>query len=276
MAITALGELSFLTRVEAWECDHNQHWNVRQYMRCFQQASYVVADMCGRPETDAGVYSQHTRYHRELLQTSPVEVRSAELADGEFAGAIVHILSSNGRLSATALDMPRHIDSGLPKVSEAEVALALPRSIAGGQHSAEPEPVAATAKVIEHGIVQPREADHTGNLGIDWLMGRIAAASNELLVGHGFTPEFARQNAISRMGVETKVTRLRAIPVGTRLQGVVRIAALGRKNLLLRHRFFTPDGIDIAAADQSLITVDMKTRRSTELPLFLKELAGSL
>lgn len=273
MDIATVGVPTFFTRAEAWECDHNQHWNVRQYLRVFQQAGFVASDMSGRPAGGAG-YTQHTRYHRELLETAPVEIRSATLADGDLAGATVHLLSSNGKLSATAIEQPGHAGGALPEVASAEVALALPRGVDGAPHQPDNSPLPKDGRIIEHGLVQPRETDHTGALAIDWMMGRIAAASNNLLAGLGFTPEFVRESGISRMGVETKITLHAPVPVGIRLCSVVHIATTGRKNMVLKHRFFTPDKMPVAAVDQSLVTVDMKTRRATVLPDFLREAVG--
>lgn len=271
MDMSEIGVPTYYTRVEAWECDHNQHWNVRQYMRVFQQADFVAADMVGAQWVGAPV-TQHTRYHRELMQTSPVEIRSVVLEDGEFAGATVHLLISQGRLSATALSQTGQNRSGLPTVSVDKVALALPRGVKGAQHIAEIS--ARQGKIYEQGIVQPREVDHMGALGIDWLMGRIAAASNDLLAGMGFTPQFVRDNQISRMGVETKITMFTPIQVGTRLQSVVRVVHVGSKNIVLGHQFFDPENRPLAQVDQSLLAVDMKTRRATELPSFLNGVAG--
>ena len=242
--IATLGVPTFHTRVEAWECDHNQHWNVRQYMRVFQMAGHVARDMAG--VAPAMPFSQLTRFHRELVQTSPVEIRSAILADGAHAGALVHLLSSEGRLAATALEGPALRACDLPRVSADQVGPALPRGLQGGAH-VRCDPVATgDFKVIEHGLVQPREADHTGALTVDFLMGRIAAATNARLSQLGFTPEFVRSQQISRMGVEAE-----------------------GKNIVVRHSFFDTGGRARAASDQSLVTVDMTTRKACALPDFM-------
>lgn len=275
MDICAVGVPTYHTRVEAWECDHNEHWNVRHYMRCFRQAGFVVADMASAAPLAGSAVTQHTRFHRELLQTAPVEVRSAVLSDGDLAGAIVHVLSSDGRLSATALEQPGHGADALPRVRADEVALALPRGIDGQPHEALAPTIPEGTKVMEHGLVQPGELDHAGSLAFELLMGRMAAASSDLLTRLGFTPEYGRTHGLSRMGVETKVTRFGAIPAGTRLCSVVRIASVGRKNVVLRHGFFRPGGTEIVAADQSLVVTDMKTRRATEVPAFLRAAAAA-
>ncbi len=240
----------------------------------FQQAGFVASDISGRAHR-AEFYSQHTRYHRELVETSPVLIRSAVLADSSLKGATVHILSSNGKLSATAIEQPGHAGGELPEVASADVALALPRGIDGAPHEVAPIVLTKQSRVVEHGLVQPRELDHTGALAVDWLMGRIAAASNDLLSGLGFTPDFVRKSRISRMGVETKITCFNPMPAGSRLRSVVNLTHVGRKNIVLRHGFFLSDGTPTVAVDQSLVTVDMTTRRATDLPDFLREAAGN-
>lgn len=230
-----------------------------------------------RPHKLSNLFTHHSRYHSELLQTAPVEIRSAVLADGDYAGALVHILNSEGKLSATTLEHPVQADSSLPKVTASEVALALPLGISGTPHerSALGFDISGNTRIIEHGIVQPRETDHMGSLAIDWLMGRIAAASNKLLTSLGFTPEFVRNEKISRMGAETKVTYFALIPVGTRLRSIASIVSTGRKNMTLHHQLFGDDGGPLAEVDQTLVTVDMTTRRATELPDFLRMFPGN-
>ena len=268
--IVTLGVPTFHTRVEAWECDHNQHWNVRQYMRVFRLAGHVARDIAGAPT--AMPFSQLSRFHRELVQTSPVEVRSAVLSDGPLAGFLVHLLCSGGRLSATAIEGPAlAVDPscGLPFVRADQVAAALPRGLEGGAHVPRTTGLPGGFKIIEHGLVQPRELDHLGWLTVDFLMSRIAAATNDRLSQLGFTPDFVRETGISRMGVESRVSILAPIPLGTRLRSVAGVVKAEGKNIVIRHGFFRNDGAEVAASDQSLVTVDMSTRRSCPLPDFL-------
>ncbi|MEZ5649971.1 MAG: hypothetical protein R3E87_05415 [Burkholderiaceae bacterium] len=269
--ICSLGRPTFHARVEAWQCDHNDHWNVRNYMRCFDQASHVVAGIAGTALATEGGLAQHTRYHRELLLTAAVEVRSAVLADGDHAGAMVHLLSSGGRLSATALLQPGLVTDVLPRVSADAVRPALPRGVDGRPHAMAAVAAAGDAQVIEHGFVQPHELDHTGSIAIDCLMGRVAAATNFLLHGIGFDPDFMKAHGLTRMGVETKFTRFGRVPAGTRLGSQVWVASGGARYVVLRHRLFEFGGPVVAAVDQSLVIVDLATRRATDVPSILRD-----
>ena len=266
---SSFGRQTYNTRVEAWECDHNQHWNVRNYLRSFQMAGFVTADMSGAARDIQHASTLHARFHRELFQASMVKVRSARIADGEYAGAIAHVLISDGRLSATALEQSNYDACALPGVKAVDVKLALPRGVTGGPHEPDQPPVPEDAWRVELGMVQPLEVDHTGTIMTDQLMRRIATASSDLLNDLGFTPEFVETARVSRMGVEIKITRFDRIPVGTRLSGTGRIAEVNGKSVVIRHQIFRPDGTIVAAADQGLVTVDMTTRRAIEVPDFL-------
>lgn len=273
MPISQIGIPTYHTRVEAWECDHNQHWNVRNYLRVFQQATFVVADLQSTVPDLSAAITQHTRYHRELFNTSEVEVRSAVLADGPFEGALVHILSSGGKLSATALMQIDWRAENLPRVFASDVLAAMPRGIDRTQQTQRSGKPSGDMPIVEHGFIQPVEVDHTGSLTTDRLMGRIATASNRMLFAAGFTPEFTKTHGISRMGIETRITRFSPMPIGMRLCSTLRATKIERKLAVLSHSFFTPDGTEVASADQALLAVDMKTRRATDLPDFMHSLA---
>ena len=196
--ICALGLPTFHTRVEAWECDHNQHWNVRHYMRVFQLAGQVARSGAGGQ--GAAPFSQLSRYHRELVQTAPVEVRTCVLADGPMAGFLVHLLCSEAKLSATAIEGPAQA-ADVPRVTQDQVAAALPRGLDGGAHHRRADLGLAGFKVIEHGFVQPRDINHLDQLSVDMLMGRIAAATNErLAAGDPFGPRGGRFSRVGRHG----------------------------------------------------------------------------
>jgi hypothetical protein len=104
----AVGTATYHTRVERWECDYNDHWNVQFYGRSFQMAAEAIAVRAtgANPGADA-TRTRHLRFHGELTVSAPIEVRSARLADADhLEEATVHLLFSAGRIAATALDLP--------------------------------------------------------------------------------------------------------------------------------------------------------------------------
>jgi acyl-CoA thioesterase FadM len=272
MDVDGLGRVTLQARVERWQCDFNDHWNARFYVRTFQLAAEAIATRAGTVSPGARVVPiRHMRFHRELFANAPVEVRSAMVADGPHKGAAVHLLASDGRLAATALDWPAPEQANLPLARAKDLALALP--------SGSPFVTADTANAgwpspVPLGPIRPSELDHTGALLWEELIGRLALTSHRHITQLGFTPAFVGQSGINRMTAEMRVERHAEVPVGTCLQANTQLVAVGRKSFSTGHRIESDTGVLLAAIRQNLRVVDLKTRRAVELPDFLRAALG--
>jgi acyl-CoA thioesterase FadM len=268
MDVERLGRATLHSRVERWECDFNDHWNVRYYVRTFQLAAEAIATPPGGVSLGAGlVRARHLRFHRELFVNAPVEVRTALVADGPFQGAAVHLLCSEGHLAATALEHLRAGGAALPKVRARDLVLALPRAVAvtgavfvdGG----------ATTE-IALGPIRPGEIDHTGALLWEELMRRLSLVSHQHVANLGFTRDFVRQSGVNRMSAEIRVERLAEAVLGTCLRAKARLVEVGRKSFTTESRIETESGTLLASIRQTLLVVDLTTRRAVEAPDFLR------
>lgn len=269
MDVTELGLPTLATRVESWECDFNDHWNARFYARSFQLAAERVATRDGRPNPGMGLLAERTvRFHRELFAGAAVEVRSGRLAEGAHAGAVVHLLSGGGRLSATALDLPGTGGGSLPSVGAGAVRLAFPRGAAAPPDEGERSP---GAEVAETGPARPGELDHTGALCSEEIFRRAALGLHRLLDRLGFTPAFTAETGIGRMAVESRIVPLGPCRVGGFIRVTSRIAAVGRRFLSTRHRLDTDAGETVARVDHDIVAVDLRTRRAVDVPDFLRQ-----
>ena len=260
-----IGLPTLVSRVESWECDFNDHWNARFYARSFQLAAERVASLGGRANPGVALLASRViRYHRELFVGAPVAVRSARVADGAYAGAVAHLLSSGERLSATAIDLPGTGGDCLPTVAAETIRVAFPRTPAAPPHDGETE-------AAETGPVRPAELDHTGALLCEDIMRRAALGLHGLVDRLGFTPEFTRETGISRMAVESRLTPLGRCAPGDFIRVHSRIASVGTKSLTTRHRLETDGGEVIAEVEHSIVAVDLKARRAVELPALARE-----
>jgi len=274
MDVGRLGRATLHARVERWECDFNDHWNVRFYVRSFHMAAEVVATPPGVVSVGAGlVTSRYLRFHRELFVNAPVEVRSVIVADGPFQDSTVHLLCSDGRLAATAMERLPAVGATLPRANAHDLALALPRptSATGGDAAAAGLPAAATL-----GPIRPAELDHTGALLWEELMRRLSLAAHQHVTRLGFTPDFVRQSGINRMSAEMWVERHAEAVPGTCLRADSRLLAVGRKSFSTEHRIETEGGILLASIRQTLVVVDLTTRRVVETPEFLRAAIGQM
>ncbi|MDR5654861.1 thioesterase family protein [Ruixingdingia sedimenti] len=269
MSFDTFGTATLHTRVESWECDFNNHWNARYYTRSFQLAAERVATMGAGANPGMGaITSRLVRYHRELFVSAAAEVRSARIGGGGYAGAIVHLMHSEGRLAATALDLPGTGAEYLPEVTPEEARPALPRGLL--RHAAVGwDPEAPDAHTAETGPLRMAEVDHTGRLLQEDITRRSGIALHDLLSRLGYTVEFSARTGVGRMAVEHRATPAGLCPIGTPLRVRSRIASVEHKSFSARHWIETPAGEVVAVVENSLLAVDLKARRAVEVPAFL-------
>lgn len=268
-----IGLATYHTRVERWECDYNDHWNVRFYGRSFQMASETIsAHGSGRNPGAEAIRERHLRFHRELQVSAPVEVRSAVLADaGALDGVVVHLLVSAGQIAATALDFPGGGDH-LPRVAPWDVALALPRGIDGGLQAAAPK--AAPITRVGLGPIRPEDLDHLGKLRFEHLLRHSSSIQHAQFNAMGLTPKYAERARINRMGVEFHVTRGTTPPAGTVLGGETWIAGIKGKAIWSGNRIVTAEGEIVATIGICVVMVNLDTRRAVDVPEFMRQAAG--
>jgi acyl-CoA thioesterase FadM len=271
MAHSRIGIATHHTRVESWECDFNHHWNARFYWRSFQLAAEGILTSTNHDNPGAAaVLTRNVRFHRELYVGAAVEVRSARVGTGEHEGAIVHLLFSEGTIAAAALDLLQQRGLDLPQVAAEEIDLAFPRRIVGQATIWDSN--APDAKVAETGAVRPTELDHTGALLFEEIVRRTAIGLHDQLSGLGFTSEFTNKTGVSRMAVEIRVTPTGKCPPGTPLLVKSRIASVRNKSFSSIHWLESHQGNPIAMIENSLVAVDMKTRRAVLVPDFMQRL----
>lgn len=267
MDATTIGRPTLTTRVESWECDFNDHWNARFYGRSFQLAAERVATLGGRENPGMALLgSRAIRFHRELRAGTAVEVRSARVSEGDYAGAVIHLLSGGGRLSATALDLPGRGAEALPGVGPEIGRLAFPR---GAPTPAE-EDSWTGSDIAETGAARPPEFDHAGALLHEDIVRRAAFGLHAMLDRFGFTTRFEARSRIGRMVVESRVTPLGPCQPGAMIRVRSRIARVGERSFGTRHRLETDRCVPIARIEHSLVAVDLETRRAVEVPDFLR------
>lgn len=274
MAQDLLGVATYHTRVESWECDHNGHWNVRNYMGVFQKARDVAATLSGAEDAVPLGRLLHMRFHHELFEMAPVELRSARLADGDFKGATVHLLYSGDVLSATALEPHGTPNPDLPEVASDAVKRAFPRGLDPKEIGIAPGAKATPERQFQHGFVQPHELDHSGTLSAEFTMARCATASQHILHGLGFSNDYTKETGISRMSMVAKLIRHAPCGVGTQLIGRARYEMRSSKAFRLVYDMEDLEGRAIATVEQLLLTVNLNTRRIVDAPAFLREATG--
>lgn len=274
MTHTLIGLPTFHTRVERWECDYNDHWNVRFYGRSFQAASETIASHGGRPNPGGQcVSTRQLRFHNELMVSAPVEVRSARLIDaGDMTGAIAHEMWSGDKLAATALDLPGGGDH-LPTVTPDQVPMVMPRGISGPKPDTTPA-AHTTATEIALGPTRAEDLDHLGYLRFDQMLRHSSNIQHIQFNRLGLTPEFARDHRINRMGVEFRVTRGTAPAAGDCLSGKTWTSRIAGKAIWATTTIETASADLVALIEMCVVTVNLDSRKAVPVPDFMYEHAG--
>ncbi|MHA6688076.1 thioesterase family protein [Mesorhizobium sp. A556] len=274
MTTSGKPQRTYIGVVRTWECDENEHLNLGFYIRAFQDASEAFAILVsGRNPGASTAVLRHLRFHRELLVSKIYTIDSTLVLGGEYDGAIVHLLKSDGVLCATALDRPGYDITGSTPRWEQPVgmALALPRGLAATPHSSNDKksPDAAGLEA-QLGIVRPDEVDHTGQLMMHELFAFCTLSSLHMLHSIGLSSEWRATSACTHMGVEVKVTRHGDCRPGDALRSRSWISPIGSKALSLRHVVCTQTGAPVASVQQVLVVVNSTARRAVALPDFLQ------
>lgn len=268
--------------VNRWECDENDHWNIQFYVRAFEQASEIAAIKSGAGQVPAGRRRMiHVRYHREMMESQGVVTRTARIGDGPFAGAIVHVISDaeTGATSATALETPvpfaagGSIYPGLPEVSAASVADAMPRGAPAGPDAAiDGDAMLRSGVAVEShcGIVRVHETGMHREILAAAVVSRFSDGAMHVWNHAGVLPQWLRDNGHGRVAVEMKIGMLEAAREGDPLRLVSWAFDPQGKTFSLRHQMENmATGQIVATGFVRCLVLNHQSRRAVPLPDFV-------
>jgi len=276
--------------VNAWECDENDHLNVRFYLAKANQGLPFVLEAIGlapalsektglRPR----IRAQHVRFLKEARPAAPLTVCAGLAAsDGpeltlyaevrhSLSGELLSTLVTDlGFVGPDGAPRPFTPSPGAPRCTIPEERG--PRGIKRGGAPLRPD-YAAVAGMgfveIGRGAVAPWECDPAGEMELYQYVGRMSDSVVNLLAHFQTEEEMSRRSHGVEGGalVELRIAfhaPLRAGGLFTIHSGV---AAVGRKTQQFVHLFFDEVSQSCVAAAQGIaVAMDLKTRRSIELP----------
>ena len=263
--------------VNSWECDENDHINVKSYAARFDiavrsflvQAGWQVPHRVGRL----------IRYHAELDGGEPVHGTSGMIALPDGAVGLEHRLYASqrgeGTLTATALDM-------LPDVSRDDLSAfdlpdaqadALPKTGALALANL-PDPNALNDLAVTYrGVVQPDafgpalESVNGPALTDSYLVGMISDAATHAWALAGVDDPWLRERNWGRAAVQLQLT------YGTRPNAgdvvFIRTGLRARSDKTISYRHHIVNGMTdelIAVADITSLMLNLDTRRAMRWP----------
>jgi acyl-CoA thioester hydrolase len=271
---------TFSTAVNTWQCDENDHLNVRFYTEFGHAASaHLLADLGLGPRAQrrAGLNLcaawDHVRYLREFRLMDPVEVVSAPVELGERHLVAYHEIrnASDGTVAAT---MRRKIvgDRPLPEVARTaadatRIALpetAKPRSVG---RLALPDLVlddAGHSGLVEigRGIVTPAECDERGRFLPHHVFGRYSDGAPSLWNHLGFDRAGMQERREGSIVVELLNHYRQPLGAGDLLVIMSGLASYTDKALTFSHFLFEAEtGMLAACAEAVGMKFDQKVRK---------------
>jgi len=248
------------TRVERWECDHNDHWNTRFYARTLQEASLAIKARYAveYPPGHAGK-TFNVRYYRELRVLDLVEVRSVRLQQ-----YTLHLLFCNGEIAASGIDYTFCCEQ-LPEISAESAASVLPR---GTQFPAQVSEIAGfNFSPTPLGRVSSLDMDDEHGIRQEILVRHCAMANTVFMNQLGLTADWRRERQYGFMAAEMGYTEVNPVLPGMALQAYSRITKYKPKSLSIEHLLTTPDETPVVHIQMVQLCVNLATRKVVTLDL---------
>ena len=279
---------SFWGSVNTWECDENDHQNVRFFAHKINQALQAwAADRAGDPAMTARVLpsitSQHIRFLREARAAAPVRVECGQIAHAADRLTVVSVMRHNATdepLAAfqTVLDT-RGWPASWPKPPAGEMPggevpeYAQPRGLDPATLPAPPASLAAALasgfRIVGRGVIGGEECGPEGTLLPHGYIGRVSDGMPNLWVFLNSAADLAaREEGV--MGGAALEYHLRIHEplqrgdVYTHLSGV---RALAAKTQTMAHVVISErTGRCAASASAIGVGMDLRTRKAVAIP----------
>jgi len=276
--------------VNAWECDENDHLNVRFYLAKANQGLPFALDSIGLPaealtkmDGHPRILAQHVRFLKEARPAAPLTVYAGLAARQDHQLTLYAEVrhSLDGEVMATLLTeigfvgadgMPRAVSPSGDAPRCTVPAHGAPRGIKAIGEPLRPD----YASIFEMGFVEigrgsiaPWECDSAGELELFQYVGRISDSVVNLLAHFQTGEELSRRSHGLEGGalVELRIAWHATLRAGSRFSIHSGVAAVGGKTQRFVHLFF--DEVTracVATAQGIAVAMDLKTRRAIELP----------
>ncbi len=276
--------------VNAWECDENDHLNVRFYLAKANQGLSFVLEAIGLPAlllekkgARPRIRAQHVRFIKEARPATPLAVHAGLAASDAnkltLYGEVRHSLS--GEVMATLLTEVDFVgaDGKARALSPSQDAprCTVPEHGAPRGIDARAEPIrpdyASVAEMgfveIGRGAIAPGECDPAGEMELFQYVGRMSDSVVNLLAHFQTEEELSRRSHGIEGGalVELRIAWHAPLRAGGLFTIHSGIAATGRKTQHFVHLFFDElSHACVATAQGIAVAMDLKTRKAIEIP----------
>lgn len=275
--------------VSAWECDENDHLNVRFYVaKANEGLPFVLAELGWAPDRLAArgarprIRAQHMRFLKEARKATPLTVLAGiASADGaclsvysevrhSLTGAVLATLLTDVEVTgADGASLP--LDPPAASLRCEVPAHGAPRGLDARRVSPPPRErlEALGFAEIARGRVRASECDDHGEMEPFQYIGRVSDGVVNLLARFHGPEELARRSEGMEGGalVELRVVFRTPLRVGSLLTVHSGLSAVGSRTIHPVHLVYAEETGECAAACEGVaVTMDLRTRRAIDIP----------
>jgi acyl-CoA thioester hydrolase len=270
----------FWGSVNQWECDENDHLNVRFYAHKVQQAIEVLltgTDLRNRPPSlGARMAHLHIRFVKEARSATPLRIDCAAVdhaADELTVLALMHQNVSGDVLAAFVVGVDvTGLEPDLPGGAVALPDVAAPRGIDPAAMTAPAgtlsEALAQGFRVVGRGVIDAAECDPDGALQPCGYIGRISDGMPNLWAFlNGESEQAARDSGdLGGAALEQRVVIHRPLTQGAVFSQLSGLRALGNKTQHMVHLIYDHSDAAFAATVEAIgVAMDLATRRAVPI-----------
>ncbi len=263
----------FYGSVNRWECDENDHLNVRFYAQKINQAVSIFLREMNADDAEARIIGQHIRFVQEARVAAPLRVDCALQSVGDGYWDVLCLMRHNLTDSPVAGFITRVAGSRLPAVAESSLADAPDWAAPRGLDPDSPFPLpASSAAALEQGfvtmgrgVIAPLECDARGTVLPETYIGRISDGMPNLWA---FTSDptdaAARQSgALGGAALEYQLDVFHPLASGEVYRHVSGIRDIGHKTQHMVHLIINESRDEIAVRAEAIgVGMDLETRKA--------------
>lgn len=135
------------------------------------------------------------------------------------------------------------------------------------------------ASMIEtyRGVVYPDQLDHMGHMNVRWYSAKYDEASWQLFSALGLTADYIQQHQSGMAALEQTIKYNAEVHAGNLLVIKSRVTSFSNKIIRFKHIMFNSESMsEVSRSTLIAIHMDLKSRRSSPLPDFVKDRAISV
>lgn len=269
-------ETCFLGSVNRWECDENDHLNVRFYAQKINQAVAIFLETVGIKPVDVRVTGQHIRFVQEARIAAPLRVDCGLISMHSGCWEVLSLMRHN-LTEAPVSGFITRLESPEFRASEgADFAEVPDWAAARGVRPDDPfplpaSPVAAEAagfRMMGRGKIAAAECDDKGVVLPEVYIGRISDGMPNLwaFTTSAVEQERRQSGALGGAALEYQVDIVRPLGCNDVFRHLSGIREIGNKTQHMVHLLINESRDEVAVRAEAIgVGMDLETRKAVPI-----------